>query len=170
LPVAPTTRCSAPSAPARTPFVSPTPSSHEQAHREISSRETAAGRETADLLRSVIAPGLTVQGRHFYAEGVCVAADARLDVGGDWYDVVEDDNRLVDLQPNRTTARTQIASMGATPSVSDQSDMMSPRPPTPDLDWTGFDLANDRLLSRPGCFSRIAVRVITRYAGRRWPG
>jgi integral membrane sensor domain MASE1 len=69
----------------------------EAAQREISVRETAAGRETADVLRSVITPGLIEQGRHFYAEGVCVAADTRLDVGGDWYDVVEDDNGLVHM-------------------------------------------------------------------------
>lgn len=67
----------------------------EAAELEAASRLAGVQYETVQLLRRALAPDAEVHGRFADAEGVSRSADPRLEVGGDWYDIIEtDDDRV----------------------------------------------------------------------------
>lgn len=67
----------------------------EAAELEAASRLAGVQYETVQLLRRALAPDTEMHGRFADAEGVSRSADQRLEVGGDWYDIIEtDDDRV----------------------------------------------------------------------------
>ena len=67
----------------------------EAAELEAASRLAGVQHETVQLLRRALAPDTEMHGRFADAEGVSRSADQRLEVGGDWYDIIEtDDDRV----------------------------------------------------------------------------
>lgn len=67
------------------------------AELERASRLAGVQYETVQLLRRALAPATEVRAPHAHAEGISRSADPRLEVGGDWYDVIEVNDDLVGI-------------------------------------------------------------------------
>lgn len=67
----------------------------EASELEIASAEAGHRQETVELLRRALAPDRDIHHAHADAEGASRSASRRLEVGGDWYDVIEADGGLV---------------------------------------------------------------------------
>lgn len=62
---------------------------------EVASRQAGYRLETVELLRRALAPEHDFHSEHADAEGASRSASRRLEVGGDWYDVIEGDDGVV---------------------------------------------------------------------------
>lgn len=67
----------------------------EASERERASRQAGYRLETVELLRRALAPEQDIHFEHADATGVSQSASRRLEVGGDWYDVIEGDDGVV---------------------------------------------------------------------------
>ena len=61
----------------------------ESSERQIASEIAGTQLRATEVLRAALAPDPVITSRNAVAEGVSRSADARLEVGGDWYDIVE---------------------------------------------------------------------------------
>lgn len=67
----------------------------EASELEIASQQAGYRLETVELLRRALAPEQDIHFEHVDAEGASRSASDRLEVGGDWYDVIEADDGVV---------------------------------------------------------------------------
>ena len=67
----------------------------EAAELELASQQAGYRLETVELLRRALAPERDIHFEHVDAEGTSRSASRRLEVGGDWYDVIEGDDGVV---------------------------------------------------------------------------
>lgn len=67
----------------------------EATELERASQQLGYRLETVELLRRALAPEQDIHGDHVDAEGASRSASRRLEVGGDWYDVIEGDDGVV---------------------------------------------------------------------------
>jgi serine phosphatase RsbU (regulator of sigma subunit) len=67
----------------------------EASELELASQQAGYRLETVELLRRALAPEQDIHFDHVDAEGVSRSASRRLEVGGDWYDVIEGDDGVV---------------------------------------------------------------------------
>lgn len=67
------------------------------AELEDASRLAGVQYETVQLLRRALAPASEIHAPHVDVEGVSHSADPDLEVGGDWYDVIETEDGLVGI-------------------------------------------------------------------------
>ncbi len=61
----------------------------ESSERQAASEWAGNQLRTTQVLRAALAPAPVIRSKHVVAEGVSRSADSELDVGGDWYDIVE---------------------------------------------------------------------------------
>ena len=69
----------------------------ESAALEQASQQAGYQLQTVELLRRALAPEQEIHAGHVDAEGFSHAASDRLEVGGDWYDVIETEKGLVSI-------------------------------------------------------------------------
>lgn len=67
----------------------------EASELERASQQAGYQLETVELLRRALAPEQDIHHAHVDAEGASRSASRRLEVGGDWYDVIESDDGVV---------------------------------------------------------------------------
>lgn len=67
----------------------------EASELELASQQAGYRLETVELLRRALAPEQDIHYEHVDAEGASRSASRRLEVGGDWYDVIEGDDGVV---------------------------------------------------------------------------
>ena len=67
----------------------------EASELELASQQAGYRLETVELLRRALAPEQEIHFDHVDAEGASRSASRRLEVGGDWYDVIEGDDGVV---------------------------------------------------------------------------
>jgi integral membrane sensor domain MASE1 len=67
----------------------------EASELERASQQAGYRLETVELLRRALAPEQDIHHAHVDAEGASRSASRRLEVGGDWYDVIESDDGVV---------------------------------------------------------------------------
>lgn len=67
----------------------------EAAELELASQQAGYRLETVELLRRALAPERDIHFEHVDAEGTSRSASRRLEVGGDWYDVIEGEDGVV---------------------------------------------------------------------------
>jgi integral membrane sensor domain MASE1 len=67
----------------------------EASELELASQQAGYRLETVELLRRALAPEQDIHFDHVDAEGASRSASRRLEVGGDWYDVIESDDGVV---------------------------------------------------------------------------
>lgn len=67
----------------------------EATELERTSQQLGYRLETVELLRRALAPERDVHGQHVDAEGASRSASRQLEVGGDWYDIIEGDDGVV---------------------------------------------------------------------------